>query len=136
MKSQTKFTSVLLGSWIVKVLSFVTALFIVIAVRYLNVNDRIVTIALDVTLPSDPNITPVSLVPNTIDIVITGSDKIIYLVDPSQITAHADFSDVTSAGIARSTVDLQYDSDIFVEAGLTLDSKPSTVRILFEEINP
>ena len=89
---QNKVLSSLLSNWIPKVFSFMIALFIVIAVRFMNVNDRVVTLPLDVTLPESYE--AVSLVPDTVDVIITGSDSIIYLVEPETISAHADFSDV------------------------------------------
>lgn len=128
---QNKVLSSLLSNWIPKVFSFMIALFIVIAVRFMNVNDRVVTLPLDVTLPESYE--AVSLVPDTVDVIITGSDSIIYLVEPETISAHADFSDVSGPGIARVPVTLDYAGDIFTADGLTVTAKPSSVRILFEE---
>ena len=90
MKTPNKFAASFLGNWIIKVLSFMSAVLIVLAFRFWNVNDRTVTIPLEVRLPQ--NLTAVSLIPDTVDVIISGSDKIIYLVDPSQIKAIADFS--------------------------------------------
>lgn len=131
MKTQNKFSTSLLSNWIVKMIAFMTAVFIVIAVRFLNVTDRVVTIPLQVTLPQDTEYVPISLIPDTIDVVISGHDDIIYLVDPSMIGAYADFSDVDSDGIARKSIRLVYQSDIYTEAGLNVEASPSTVRILF-----
>lgn len=135
MKGQNRAVSFFFGDWIVWTLALVTALFIVISVRYLNVTDRVVTVALEVILPEDQNIIPESLIPETVNIVITGEDKIIYLVDPGQVKAKADFSNVTTSGISVSSVVLEYKEDIFTRAGLTVDARPSTVRILFQNIN-
>ena len=63
--------------------------------------------------------------------MITGPDSIIYLVDPSEISASADFSSVNSEGIARVPVELYYDNDIFTDDGLAVSTRPSSVRILF-----
>lgn len=136
MKSQNKLSSVLFGNWVAKVLSFLTAVLIVIAVRFLNVTDRVVTIPIDVTLPETSNVIPISLIPDTIDVIISGSEEIIYLVDPASITAYADFSFVAEPGISRTPVVLVYNDDVYTEAGLTVQAKPSTVRILFEEGAP
>ena len=102
---QSKIVSSLLSNWIAKIFSFLIALFIVLAVKVLNVNDRVVTVPLDVS--------------------------IIYLVDPSEISASADFSSVSSEGIARVPVELYYDNDIFTDDGLAVSTRPSSVRILF-----
>ncbi len=133
MQSQNKFTSVVFGNWVAKVLSFVFAVCIVVSIRFLNATDRVVTIPLTVTLDEEGVYTPVSLVPTSIDVVITGNESIIYLIDPSLIKASVDFSDVGEAGIARRTVILEYDRDIFEDNALTVSSDPLTVRILFEE---
>ena len=75
------------------------------------------------------------MVPESIDVVITGDDDIVYLVDPSLITASVDFSDVGGEGISRRVVYLDYDNDIFSSYGLTIKSSPATIRILFQEGN-
>ncbi len=118
-------------NWIPKIFSFLAALFIVLSVRFMNVHDRVVTLPLNVILPENYN--AASLVPDTVDAVITGPDSIIYLVDPSAITATADFSSVDGAGIVRVPVALDYRDDIYTRDGLVVSSRPSTVRILFEE---
>ena len=128
---QSKLVSSLLANWVPKVFSFLIALFIVVTVRFLNVNDRVVKLPLNVSLPEE--YTAASLVPSTVDVVITGDDNIIYLVDPEQITAYADFSAVSGPGITRVPITLVYDGDIFSDDGLTVSARPSSVRILFEE---
>lgn len=133
MQSQNKFTSTVFGNWVAKVLSFVFAVFIVVSIRFLNATDRVVTIPLTVSLDEDGVYTPVSLVPSSVNVVITGNEEIIYLVDPSLIKARVDFSDVNEAGIARRSVILEYDRDIFEDNALSVSSSPLTVRILFEE---
>ena len=94
MQNKNKFSSAIFGNWVVKVFSFLVALGIVVAVRFLNVTDRVVTIPITVKLNASSPFEPVSLVPESIDVVITGDDDIVYLVDPSLITASVDFSDV------------------------------------------
>ena len=133
VQSQNKFTSVVFGNWVVKVISFICALTIVISIRFLNATDRTVTIPLTVIFDDNSPYEAVSLVPESIDVVITGDDSIIYLVDPSLITASVDFSDVAGEGISRRSVSLEYDRDIFSDNALSVSSSPLTVRILFKE---
>lgn len=133
MQSQNKISSILFGNWIIKIVSFICALTIVVSIRFLNATDRVVTIPLTVYLNAESDYTPLSLVPTSIDVVITGNDSVIYLVDPSLITASVDFSDVAEEGIARRVINLSYDRDIFTSSGLSISSSPETVRILFEE---
>ncbi len=132
MQSQNKFTSAVFGNWVVKVICFVSALCIVISIRFLSLTDRTVTIPLTVTLSEDSEYEAVSLVPDSINIVISGDESIIYLVDPSLISASVDFSDVAGEGIARRTVSIEYDRDIFADYNLSVSSSPLTVRILFK----
>ncbi|MGN1163828.1 MAG: CdaR family protein [Candidatus Ornithospirochaeta sp.] len=133
MQSKNKFSNAVFGNWVAKVFSFLCALGIVVAVRFLNVTDRVVTIPVTVYVDAQSQYVPVSLVPESVDVVITGDDDIVYLVDPSLITASVDFSDVGSDGIARRVVDLDYDNDIFSSYGLTIKASPATIRILFQE---
>ena len=132
MQSQNKFTSAVFGNWVVKILSFICALMILISVRFLNATDRVVAIPLTVKFADDSPYEAVSLVPDSVDVVITGDENIIYLVDPSLITASVDFSDVGGEGISRRNVILEYDRDIFSDNSLTVSSSPLTIRILFE----
>lgn len=50
MQNKNKFSSAIFGNWVVKVFSFLVALGIVVAVRFLNVTDRVVTIPITVKL--------------------------------------------------------------------------------------
>ena len=113
-----------------KVFSLLAAVFIVLTLHFVNVNDRTVTLPLDVYLPEGYK--AVSLVPSTVDVTITGEDKVIYLVDPAQIRAYVDFSEVDAEGIAKMPVRLIYQENIFQADGLTVAPTPSSVRILFE----
>ena len=128
---KSKIVSTILQNWIPKIVSLLIALFIVLAVRFMNVNDRVVTLPLHVLLPEGYE--AASLVPDTVEAVITGPDSIIYLVDPSEITASADFSSVSGSGIARVPVMLEYQENIYTRDGLVVSARPSSVRILFEE---
>ena len=132
MQTKNKFSSAIFGNWVIKVFSFLAALAIVVAVRFLNVTDRVVTIPVTVYIDGSSDLKPASLVPESIDVVITGDDDIVYLVDPSLITASVDFSDVGEEGIARRVVYLDYDNDIFSSYGITIKDNPATMRILFQ----
>ena len=92
MKQGLKFFS----SWSAKVFSFLLAVAVVLIVEFSNISNRVVTIPLSVALPD--GLVAESLVPETVDIVISGSEQLIYLVDPSSINAYADFSDVDNSG--------------------------------------
>ncbi|MGN0907567.1 MAG: hypothetical protein ACI4NM_10500 [Bullifex sp.] len=133
MKQRNKGLNSFLSSWIPKIISFIIALLIFIAVKYMNMASRVITIPLSVTLPDQSVVLPESLVPSRTDIIISGNDELIYLVDPTDISAHADFSAVREAGIARVPVTVKYNEDVFLDASLAVRAKPDTVRILFKD---
>ena len=134
MNQRNKGMNSFLSSWIPTSISFILALLIFIAVKYMNMADRVITIPLSVTLPDESVVLPESLVPSRTDIIISGNDELIYLVDPTDISAHADFAAVREAGIARVPVNVEYNKDVFLDASLSVRAKPDTVRILFRDV--
>ncbi len=133
MKQNKSFTS-FLSTWVARIISLLLAIMIFGSIKYLNMSSRVVRIPLEVELPESTSIKAESLVPTYIDIVLSGDDKLIYLVDPDSIKASADFSDVISAGIARVPVILDYSEDLYMETSLVITADPDVVRILFEEV--
>ena len=135
MKHNSKGLSSFVSSWVPRVLSLLVAVLIFAAVRYFNMASRVVSIPLDVSLPSAAHVEPESLVPASVDIVISGDDDLIYLIDPDSISAYADFSDVDNPGRARRAVVLTYAQDVFKDTALTVKADPDVVRILFKDSN-
>ncbi len=133
MNQNNKGLSSFISTWVPRVLSLFVAVLIFACVRYFNMGSRVVTIPLSVSLPDPDVVVAESLVPESIDIVISGDDSLIYLVDPDSISASADFSDVDDAGIKRRTVDLVYPKDVFQDTALTVRADPDVVRILFAD---
>ncbi len=132
MKHNVKGLGSFISTWTPRVACLFIAIVIFACVRYFNMASRVVRIPLSVTLPDAASgVEPESLVPDSVDIVISGDDDLIYLVDPDSIHASADFSDVSSEGIARRSVDLEFARDVFEDTALTLRSDPDVVRILF-----
>ncbi len=116
-----------------KVFSLLAAIIIFLVVQYFQMVDRRVVIPLQVRLPESSVVVPESLVPQNIEIVISGTDKLVYLVEPDKIVAIADFTDITEVGIARVPVTLLYDQDVFDSAELVVTATKPIVRILFKE---
>ncbi len=135
MKQNSKGLSSFISTWVPRVLCLFVAIIIFACVRYFNMGSRVVRIPLSVTLPQDSRYVAESLVPDYIDIVISGDDDLIYLVDPDSVSASADFSDVDTSGISRRSVRLEYERDVFEQTALTIRSDPDVVRILFAEVN-
>lgn len=117
--------------WGAKVFSLLLAILTVLLIEFTNITDRVITIPLSVTLPDD--FEAESLVPESVDVVISGNENVIYLVDPAGIKARADFSAVDSAGITSVPVILEYREDIYKKNTIAIYSDPSSVRILFGE---
>lgn len=116
-----------------KVFFLLAAIIIFLVVQYFQMVDRRVVIPLQVKLPESSVVVPESLVPKSIEIVISGTDKLVYLVEPDKIVAIADFTDITEVGIARVPVTLLYDQDVFDSAELVVTATKPIVRILFKE---
>lgn len=127
----SSYTANFLTSWVPKLLALLCALLIYVSVRYFNMSARTVVIPLDVTMPQDTTIVAESTVPSSVSVVISGNDQLIYIVDPDDIVASADFSDVTESGIARVPVVLSYNNKVFKDASLTVAARPDVVKILF-----
>lgn len=119
----------LLYHWPAKMISLVFAICIYLFIQYSTVGARVVTIPLDVELPSGYE--AMSLVPESVEIAIRGNDDIIYLIDPNSIMASLDLSFVRQEGIASAPVLLTYEENVFESGGVSVSPNPSHYRILF-----
>lgn len=132
MKKSNKMTS-LISHVTPKVFSLLAAIVVFLVIEYFQMIDRKVVIPLRVELPSENQLVAQSLIPDRVEVVISGSDKLVYLVEPDKIIAVADFSHITEPGIARVPVILNYDQDVFDSAELVVTATRPVVRILFKE---
>lgn len=132
MKKSNKITS-LVSHVTPKVFSLLAAIVVFLVIEYFQMIDRKVVIPLQVELPSESVLIAQSLIPDRVEVVISGSDKLVYLVEPDKIIAVADFSHITEPGIARVPVILNYDQDVFDSAELVVTATRPVVRILFKE---
>ena len=122
-----------ISNWGAKIIAVVLSLFVVLGIEFSTITNRVVRIPLIVYLPQSSSLVTSSLVPTSIDVVISGSEDLIYLVEPSDIHAYADFSFVDSSGIVRTPVLLEYNQDVYQRDALSVRADPSSVRILFSE---
>ncbi|MDY0287390.1 MAG: hypothetical protein RBR15_01035 [Sphaerochaeta sp.] len=120
----------MLYHWPAKIISLVFAVCIYLFIQYSTVGARVVTIPLDVQLPSGYE--AMSLVPDSVAIEIRGNDDVIYLIDPNSIGASLNFSFVQSEGISSAPVLLTYEENVFESGGVSVSSNPSQYRILFK----
>ncbi len=121
----------LLAGWVSKIVALLAAILLFVYGTYSGQEVRKVAIPLKVLLPVQMK--AASRVPTTVEVRITGNEKLIYLVDPEMIKAYADFSDVKESGIAVSPVVFVFDQKAFVSGSITLEALPSQFRILFEK---
>ncbi len=119
----------MLYHWPTKVISLIFAVFIYLFIQYSTIGARVVTIPLDVHLPSGYE--AMSLVPESVEVEIRGNEDVIYLIDPNSIEASINFSFVQSEGIASAPVVLSYEENVFESGGISVSPSPSQYRILF-----
>jgi YbbR domain-containing protein len=128
MKNNT--LQVILDHWQVKIVCLLMAFCVYFLVSFSSTENRMVEIPLSVNLPTD--YVAESLVPSSITVKITGSENIIYLIDPALITASVDFSGVNTTGISREAVILDYDEKVFRKGNVSVFTVPSDIRISFK----
>ncbi len=119
----------MLYHWPAKVISLIFAVFIYLFIQYSTTGARVVTILLDVQLPSGYE--AMSLVPESVEVAIRGNEDVIYLIDPNSIMASINFTFVQSEGISSAPVMLMYEENVFESGGVSVSPNPSQYRILF-----
>ncbi len=124
---------VILDHWQVKLVSLLLAICVYFLVSFSSTENRMIEIPLGVVLPT--NYIAESLVPYSVSVNINGSENIIYLIDPTLITANVDFSKVSSSGISREPIILDYDEKVFRKGNISVFTVPSDIRISFKEKN-
>jgi hypothetical protein len=130
MKKNNVFSSIV-SNVTPKVLCLVAAIIVFLIIQYFQMIDRRVVIPLQVKLPDSSVLVPESMVPDSVEILISGSDKLVYLVEPDKIVAVADFSAISEPGIARVPVTLFYEQEVFDNAEMVVTAAKPIVRILF-----
>lgn len=131
---QNKFFNHIRKNWISKVLALICALFLYVFLQFNTLETRVITIPIDILYPTQYE--AVSIVPTSVDISITGSEKIIYLIPAESIIAKADFSNVENEGVTQVPVELTFDAppdEILDLSTIGLKSNPSDIRIYFKE---
>lgn len=121
------------ANWQVKIICFVVALFIYIIVAYGIQTRRTITLPLEVVMPEGYK--AVSVVPESADLVISGSENVIYLFDAQEFRLKADFSNVSNEGVASVPVTFEADelaSHIDLTA-MTIYTNPSFIKVYFEK---
>ena len=125
---QNKFLQSVLSNWPVKIISVMLAIALYLIVQYSTVDHREVAIPLHVSLPS--GYVAKSTIPNSVKLVISGDEAVIYLIDPSSITASADFSSVQDEGVTSVPVFLSY-REYPLHGDIMIAADPEFLKVFF-----
>ena len=130
---RSKFFQKLLYNWQAKIISFLLAVFVYFILLFSIQNSRTITLPVEVVMPH--NYVATSNVPNSIDLVIQGTEDQIYLIDVSKISLKVDFSKVDREGVSYATVQIDInDLASYVDtSAVSIYTKPSQVKVYFSK---
>ena len=128
---RSKFFQKLFYNWQAKIISFLLAVFVYFILLFSIQNSRTITLPVEVVMPNGYVAT--SNVPNSIDLVIQGTEDQIYLIDVSKISLKVDFSMVDREGISYATVQIDINelASYIDTSAVSIYTKPSQVRVYF-----
>lgn len=140
MKTNDFIKKILVG-WPSKLCCMLFAVWLVFIVRFSSYSTTESNIALQVKLPQGYE--AMNKIDSYATLTIQGDRKVIYLIDPSQITAVADFTNVDQPNLEDAVqsgtplvaaVDLVYRQGIVrLEDEIILTSNPSSIRVLLRK---
>ena len=130
---RSKFFQKLFYNWQAKIISFLLAVFVYFILLFSIQNSRTITLPVEVVMPNGYVAT--SNVPNSIDLVIQGTEDQIYLIDVSKISLKVDFSTVDREGVSYATVQIDInDLASYVDtSAVSIFTKPSQVKVYFSK---
>ncbi len=120
----------LLENWPIKVISLLLAMSVYLVISYATLNTRRVEIPLQVVIPAGYEAT--STVTESVTLIIRTDERYIGMIDPTAVTAIADFSAITQEGVATVPVLLKTDPS-FVEIEVSFTSNPEQVKVFFQK---
>ncbi|AEC02658.1 CdaR family protein [Parasphaerochaeta coccoides] len=119
-------------NWPVKLLCLICALGVYVIVQYSLLSNYVIDIPLNYTAPE--GYVAASLIPDTIEVSITGPDEDIYRIIPERITASVDFSFVSGGGPATTLVNVDYQSVLKEMPGVSITTHPASVTVDFKSL--
>ncbi|HLW22320.1 MAG TPA: hypothetical protein VKZ39_03975 [Sphaerochaetaceae bacterium] len=122
----------LLENWPIKVISLLLAISVYLVISYATLDTRRVEVPLHVVVPVGYEAT--STIPDSVTLVIRTDERYIGMIDPTAVTAIADFSAVSQDGVATVPVLLEADSS-FVDIEVSFTSEPELVKIFFRRLD-
>lgn len=130
---RSKFMTKIFYNWQVKILCFLVALFVYFMLVYSVQASRSVVLPVEVALPE--GYTAESTVPDSVELVMMGTEDRIYMIDVSKISLSVDFSTVNHEGISYATVNIDSSGlERFLDtSGVSIYTKPSQLKVYFSK---
>jgi len=121
------------ADWGIKLLCFILAVVTVYVIQFGLSQKRTIKLPLNIIMPETYK--AVSIIPQSVDLVIQGTEDRIYMINADEISVYADFSSVNHNGVASVPVriDLQSPTGLIDLSQITLYTNPSSVKIYFEK---
>ncbi len=131
---RSKIFQKILYNWQAKILCFLLAVLVYFVLVFSIQTSRNVTLPIKVIMPSD--YVAESNVPQSVELVIQGTEDQIYMIDVSQISLSADFSKVNREGVNYATVqidtnNLEHHIDM---SALHVYTVPSQLKVYFTPV--
>ncbi len=133
MKKDSTLLKIFTRNWQIKIVSLVFAIIVYILISLSNSSTRTISLNLDVI--ENPNYKIENTLTNKIDVDIRGNEQVIYLVDPKDLYAKLDLTDVNKTGISKVAVKLIYNGQESIEQRINFSINPSIIKVLLKDKN-
>ncbi len=118
-------------NWQIKILCFLLAVFMYFFLGLVLQETRTVSLPLNIVMPE--NYKADSIIPNSAELVISGKEDQVYMIDPSKVTLTVDFSKVNQEGVSLAAVqiDMGGQDAVLDFSSLSISTNPSNVKVYF-----
>jgi YbbR domain-containing protein len=120
----------ILEDWPIKVISLLLATSLYLVINYATLDNRRVEIPLQVKIPVGYEAT--STIPDSVMLHIKAEERFIGMINSSAITAVADFSTITSEGVATVPILIHAEAS-FIDIQVSLSTDPETIKVFFRK---
>ena len=117
-------------NWAAKLFCFAIAVIVVLFNRMSKIEDR--TINVSFRLNTNSEFMTIQDIPRTIKVSLRGNKDDIYSILNSDLTAYADFSDVTENGVYSKPVKVERNGSALYITPLEIQTTPSQISFKFE----
>jgi len=121
----------LFENWKAKLLCFLIACLSYFVIANISQAERTVYLPVDISFPEGYSV--VSNIKDSVELIISGSEEKIYMVNVDNISLSADFSDVSSEGVASRPIKINLGNDdgLINYSPVTFYTDPSVLKIFF-----